>query len=252
MSGARYIMPPKILVVIPTYNERDNVGALCEELLSRPERPDVLVVDDNSPDGTAAEAEEVGRRYPGRLHVLRREGKGGRGGAVLAGFAWGSGGGYDYFFEMDADYSHRPGELPLFLEAARGADVVVGSRYLPASRIVNWPRARRFFSKLANSYARFFLRIPITDYTNGYRCYSRAAVEALDAGAVDASGYVVLSEVAYQLYRRGFRFADVPTEFVNRRRGESNLSPSEIISAFVGVLRLRARGGRFTPRADRP
>lgn len=252
MSGARYIMPPKILVVIPTYNERDNVGALCEELLSRPERPDVLVVDDNSPDGTAAEAEEVGRRYPGRLHVLRREGKGGRGGAVLAGFAWGSGGGYDYFFEMDADYSHRPGELPLFLEAARGADVVVGSRYLPASRIVNWPRARRFFSKLANSYARFFLRIPITDYTNGYRCYSRAAVEALDAGAVDASGYVVLSEVAYQLYRRGFRFADVPTEFVNRRRGESNLSPGEILSAFVGVLRLRARGGRFTPRADRP
>lgn len=248
MSGARYIMPPKILVVIPTYNERDNVGALCEELLSRPERPDVLVVDDNSPDGTAAEAEEVGRRYPGRLHVLRREGKGGRGGAVLAGFAWGSGGGYDYFFEMDADYSHRPGELPLFLEAARGADVVVGSRYLPASRIVNWPRARRFFSKLANSYARFFLRIPITDYTNGYRCYSRAAVEALDAGAVDASGYVVLSEVAYQLYRRGFRFADVPTEFVNRRRGESNLSPSEILSAFVGVLRLRAKGGRFTPR----
>lgn len=252
MSGARYIMPPKILVVIPTYNERDNVGALCEELLSRPERPDVLVVDDNSPDGTAAEAEEVGRRYPGRLHVLRREGKGGRGGAVLAGFAWGSGGGYDYFFEMDADYSHRPGELPLFLEAARGADVVVGSRYLPASRIVNWPRARRFFSKLANSYARFFLRIPITDYTNGYRCYSRAAVEALDAGAVDASGYVVLSEVAYQLYRRGFRFADVPTEFVNRRRGESNLSPGEILSAFVGVLRLRAKGGRFTPRADRP
>ena len=245
-------MPPKILVVIPTYNERDNVGALCEELLSRPERPDVLVVDDNSPDGTAAEAEEVGRRYPGRLHVLRREGKGGRGGAVLAGFAWGSGGGYDYFFEMDADYSHRPGELPLFLEAARGADVVVGSRYLPASRIVNWPRARRFFSKLANSYARFFLRIPITDYTNGYRCYSRAAVGALDAGAVDASGYVVLSEVAYQLYRRGFRFADVPTEFVNRRRCESNLSPGEILSAFVGVLRLRAKGGRFTPRADRP
>ena len=245
-------MPPKILVVIPTYNERDNIGALCEELLSRPERPDVLVVDDNSPDGTAAEAEEVARRYPGRLHVLRREGKGGRGGAVLAGFAWGSGGGYDYFFEMDADYSHHPGELPLFLEAARGADVVVGSRYLPASRIVNWPRARRFFSKLANSYARFFLRIPITDYTNGYRCYSRAAVEALDAGAVDASGYVVLSEVAYQLYRRGFRFADVPTEFVNRRRGESNLSPSEILSAFVGVLRLRAKGGRFTPRADKP
>lgn len=244
-------MPSKILVVIPTYNERDNVGALCDELLALPERLDVLVVDDNSPDGTAAEAEEVGRRYPGRLHVLRRGGKGGRGGAVLDGFAWGLGGRYEYFFEMDADYSHRPGEIPRFLEAARGADVVVGSRYLPASRIVNWPRARRFFSSLANRYARFFLRIPIADYTNGFRCYRRAALEALDADAIDASGYVVLSEVAYQLYRRGFRFAEVPTEFVNRRRGESNLSPGEIISAFVGVLRLRAKGGRFESHADK-
>lgn len=245
-------MPLEILVVIPTYNERDNVGALCDELLARPERPDVLVVDDNSPDGTAAEAEEVAQRYPGRLHVLRRGGKGGRGGAVLDGFAWGLGGRYEYFFEMDADYSHSPGEIPRFLEAARGADVVVGSRYLPASRIVNWPRARRFFSRFANRYARFFLRIPITDYTNGFRCYRRAALEALDADAINASGYVVLSEVAYQLYRRGFRFAEVPTEFVNRRRGESNLSPSEIISAFVGVLRLRAKGGRFVSHADKP
>ena len=244
-------MPSKILVVIPTYNERDNVGALCDELLARPERLDVLVVDDNSPDGTAAEAEEVAQRYPGRLHVLRRGGKGGRGGAVLDGFAWGLGGGYEYFFEMDADYSHSPGEIPRFLEAARGADVVVGSRYLPTSRIVNWPRARRFFSRLANRYARFFLRIPITDYTNGFRCYRRAALEALDADAIDASGYVVLSEVAYQLYRRGFRFAEVPTKFVNRRRGESNLSPGEIISAFVGVLRLRARGGRFASHAGK-
>lgn len=240
-------MSGKMLVVIPTYNERDNVGALCEELLSRPERPDVLVVDDNSPDGTAAEARAVGQRYPGRMHVLCRKGKGGRGGAVLAGFAWGLEADYEYFFEMDADYSHRPGEIPLFLEAAREADVVVGSRYLPASRIVNWPRARRFFSKLANRYARFFLRIPITDYTNGYRCYRRAAVAALDETAVDASGYIVLSEIAYQLYRRHFRFAEVPTEFVNRRRGESNLSPGEIISAFVGVVRLRAKGRRFGP-----
>jgi dolichol-phosphate mannosyltransferase len=244
-------MPSKILIVIPTYNERDNVGALCEGLLSRPEAPDVLVVDDNSPDGTAAAAEEAGARFPGRLHVLRRKGKGGRGGAVLAGFAWGLEREYEYFFEMDADFSHRPEELPLFLEAAREADVVVGSRYLPASRIVNWPRSRRFFSKLANRYARFFLRIPISDYTNGYRCYRRAAVEALDADAVNASGYIVLSEVAYQLFRRGFRFADVPTEFVNRRRGESNLSPGEIISAFTGVLRLRARGGRFEADADK-
>jgi len=241
-------MSNKILVVVPTYNERGNVGALCEELLSRPERPDVVVVDDNSPDGTAEEAYAAAERYPGRMYVLRRKGKGGRGGAVLAGFAWGLKSDYEFFFEMDADYSHRPGEIPLFLEAARQADVVVGSRYLPASRIVNWPRPRRFFSKLANNYARFFLRIPITDYTNGFRCYRRAAIAALDAAAIDASGYVVLSEIAYQLYRRRFRFAEVPIEFVNRRRGESNLSPGEIISAFVGVIRLRVKGGRFGPR----
>jgi len=245
-------MRPKVLVVIPTYNERDNVAALCEELLARPEGLDVLVVDDNSPDGTAAAAYEVAERYPGRMDVLSREGKGGRGGAVLAGFARGLRGDYDLFFEMDADFSHRPEEIPLFLEAAAATDVVVGSRYSPASRIVNWPRARRFFSKWANRYARFFLGIPISDYTNGFRCYRRAAIEALDAGAVDGTGYVVLSEVAYQLHRRGFRFADVPTEFVNRRRGESNLSAGEIISAFAGVLRLRLRGGRFERGSIRP
>jgi dolichol-phosphate mannosyltransferase len=214
-------MERKTLVVIPTYNERDNVAALCEGLLARPEGLHVLVVDDNSPDGTAAAAREVAARHPGRVDVLCR------------------------------DFSHRPEEIPLFLEAAAEADVVVGSRYLPASRIVNWPRSRRFFSKWANRYARFFLGIPISDYTNGYRCYRRAAVEALDPGAVNATGYVVLSEVAYQLHLRGFGFADVPTEFVNRRRGESNLSVGEIVSAFAAILRLRLQRGRFE-RGVRP
>jgi len=209
-------------------------------------------VDDNSPDGTAAAAHEVAERRPGRMHVLCREGKGGRGGAVLAGFKWGLGGDYDLFFEMDADFSHRPEEIPLFLSAMGEADVAVGSRYLPASRIVNWPRSRRFFSRWANRYARFFLGIPISDYTNGYRCYRRAAVEALDPGAVDATGYVVLSEVAYQLHLKGFRFADVPTEFVNRRRGESNLSVGEIVSAFTAVLRLRWRRARLKGGDVRP
>ena len=238
-------MESKTLVVIPTYNEREDVAALCEELLARPEALSVLVIDDNSPDGTAAAAREVAARHPGRMEVLCREGKGGRGGAVLAGFARGLQSDYELFFEMDADFSHRPEEIPLFMKAAADADVVVGSRYLPASRIVNWPRARRFFSKWANRYARFFLGIPISDYTNGYRCYKRAAVEALDPDAVDATGYVVLSEVAYQLHLKGFRFADVPTEFVNRRRGESNLSVGEIFSAFGAILRLRLRRARL-------
>ncbi|UCH77367.1 MAG: polyprenol monophosphomannose synthase [Candidatus Coatesbacteria bacterium] len=238
------------LVVIPTYNERENVGSLCETLLARPEHVDVLVVDDNSPDGTAAAAEAVAARYGGRMHILLREGKGGRGGAVLAGFAWGLEREYRYFFEMDADFSHRPEEIPLFREAVGGADVVVGSRYLADSRILNWPWARSFFSRWANRYARFFLRIPITDYTNGYRCYRRQAVAALDVDAIRTSGYIVLSEVAYQLYLRGFRFAEVPTVFVNRRRGESNLSPKEILSALVSVIRLRWRRRRLRPTSD--
>lgn len=227
-----------ILIIVPTYNERDNVVALCEELLARPEGVDVLVVDDNSPDGTAAAVHDLAPKFPTRLHVLVRGGKGGRGGAVLAGMKWGVGRPYDYFFEMDADFSHQPAEIPLFLEAVKEVDVVVGSRYLAASKIINWPRTRRFFSKWANRYARFFLRIPITDYTNGFRCYRRAAVEALVAAPVNATGYIVLSETAYYLHRRGFRFRDVPTVFINRRRGESNLSAREIISAFTGVIRL--------------
>jgi dolichol-phosphate mannosyltransferase len=243
-------MAPRILIVIPTYNERDNVPALCRDLLGRPEKADVLVVDDNSPDGTAAAVEAVAAEFPGRMDVLRREGKGGRGGAVLAGFARGLPGDYDLFFEMDADFSHRPEELPLFLEAATEADVVVGSRYLPDSRIENWPAARRFFSKLANLYARFFLRIPISDYTNGYRCYRRAAVEALDTSLINATGYIVLSEVAYQLHVRGFRFTDVPTVFVNRRRGQSNLSRTEIITAFLSVLGLRRKKKRLSAASD--
>jgi len=238
------VATPRVLVVIPTYQERANIGALAEELLRRPEGLDVLVVDDNSPDGTAFAAGEVAARYAGRMNVLVREGKGGRGGAVLAGFKWALARDYEYIFEMDADHSHQPGEVPRFLAAAADADVVVGSRYLPGSEIVNWPATRRFFSRWANRYARLFLRIPITDYTNGYRLYRRAAAAAIDPAAINATGYIVLSEIAYLLYRRGFKFADVPTRFVNRRRGESNLSPREITAAFTGVLRLWRRRGK--------
>ena len=242
----------RVLVIIPTYNEAADIAALCEEILKRPEGVDVLVVDDNSPDGTAAAAGSLSGDYPGRISVLLREGKGGRGGAVLAGLEWGLARGYDFLFEMDADFSHRPEEIPSFLAACENADVVVGSRYLKTSEIVNWPRARRFFSKWANRYAHFFLRIPISDYTNGFRCYRREAAAAIDSGLITARGYIVLSEIAYQLYRQGFRFADVPTVFINRRRGESNLSPKEVTSAFSSVVRLWWRGRKFRrrPRAD--
>jgi len=226
-----------ILVIIPTYNERENITALCRELLATSQEIEILVVDDNSPDDTAKVVADLAATNE-RVHLVVREGKGGRGGAVLAGMAWGLARPYRLFFEMDADFSHRPCEVPLFLEAIRRADVVVGSRYLPSSRIVNWPRLRRFFSGWANRYARFFLGIPITDYTNGYRCYRREAAAAINPDAINARGYIVLSEIAVQLHSKDFKFAEVPTVFVNRRRGESNLSRREITSAFWGVLSL--------------
>jgi dolichol-phosphate mannosyltransferase len=232
----------KILIVIPTYNEADNIERLVRDLLDLHAAPDVLVVDDSSPDGTGEIADALAAEFPNRVSVVHRKAKDGRGGAVLAGLARGLAGGYDLLFEMDADFSHDPAEIPSFLDAIKRYYFVIGSRYLPGSKIVDWPTVRTFFSRWANRYARFFLRIPITDYTNGYRCYRADAVKKLDFDAIDGKGYIVLSEIAWQLYRAGFTVGEIPTVFVNRRRGESNLSLGEVFKAFMGVLRLWVRG----------
>jgi dolichol-phosphate mannosyltransferase len=232
----------KILIVIPTYNEADNIERLVRDLLDLHAAPDVLVVDDSSPDGTGEIADALAAEFPNRVSVVHRKAKDGRGGAVLAGLARGLAGGYDLLFEMDADFSHDPAEIPSFLDAIKRYYFVIGSRYLPGSKIVDWPTVRTFFSRWANRYARFFLRIPITDYTNGYRCYRADAVKKLDFDAIDGKGYIVLSEIAWQLYRAGFTVGEIPTVFVNRRRGESNLSLAEVFKAFTGVLRLWVRG----------
>jgi len=232
----------KILIVIPTYNEADNVERLVRTLLELNAAPDVLVVDDASPDGTGEVADGLAAELPGRVSVIHREAKDGRGGAVLSGLARGLADGYEILFEMDADFSHDPAEVPAFLDAIKKYYFVIGSRYLPESRIVDWPASRTFFSRWANRYARFFLRIPITDYTNGYRCYRADALERLDFEAIDSKGYIVLSEIAWQLHRAGLSVGEVPTVFVNRSRGESNLNLGEVFSAFTGVLKLWARG----------
>jgi dolichol-phosphate mannosyltransferase len=232
----------KILIVIPTYNEADNIERLVRDLLDLQAAPDVLVVDDSSPDGTGEIADALAAEFPGRASVVHRKAKDGRGGAVLAGLARGLAGDYDLLFEMDADFSHDPAEIPSFLDAIKRYYFVIGSRYLPGSKIVDWPTVRTFFSRWANRYARFFLQIPITDYTNGYRCYRADAVKKLDFDAIDGKGYIVLSEIAWQLYRAGFSVGEIPTVFVNRRRGESNLSLAEVFKAFTGVLRLWVRG----------
>lgn len=233
-------MTKRTLIIIPTFNEAENIGRLTERLMGTDPAMHVLVVDDASPDGTADVVKEQEPKYGGRLKVLKRAGKGGRGSAVLEGFRIGLEDGYELLFEMDADFSHNPEEIPSFLKKIdEGYDMVLGSRYLPDSRIFDWGPKRTFFSKWANVYARAVLGIPISDYTNGYRCYTRKAVEALNMNVIEAKGYVVLSEVAYQLFLKGLRIGEVPTIFVNRRRGISNLGWHEIKEAFLSVLRIR-------------
>lgn len=241
----------RILVIIPCYNERENIVQLIDAILAQSPDIDVLVVDDQSPDGTSALVQQHVERHQGRLQLLTRLGKGGRGSAVLAGFKIALEKGYDLIFEMDADFSHKPEEISRFLEKIDGYDYVVGSRYLPGSEIHHWGWKRTFFSRWANRYARLVLGIPLSDYTNGFRCYKRRTIEALDMSVIDAKGYVVLSEVAYQLYQKGFKLGEVPTVFVNRRRGISNLSSHEIKEAFLSVLRIRWAYSRFNQSSKR-
>jgi len=244
-------MSGKILVIVPCYNERENIVQLIEAILQQSPDIDVLVVDDQSPDGTSELVQSHVEKHHGRLQLLTRKGKGGRGSAVLAGFKIALEKGYNLIFEMDADFSHKPEEIPRFLAKIDGFDYVVGSRYLPGSEIHHWGWKRTFFSRWANRYARLVLGIPLSDYTNGFRCYKRHVIEALDMSVIDAKGYVVLSEVAYQLHRKGFRIGEVPTVFVNRRRGISNLSSHEIKEAFFSVLRIRWAYSPFGQSAKR-
>jgi len=244
-SATQQTSPPLVSLVIPTYNERENVGLLVEAISGARPGLSVIIVDDGSPDGTGAAADELASRHP-KLKVIHRVGKGGRGSACLEGFAAALADPECAFvMEMDADFSHDPKELAQTVAALERADVVIRSRYLPQSRIVNWSLARRVFSRLANLVARNLLRLPLTDLTNGYRAYSRRAAEAIEPEKISAKGYIVLSEIALQLHGKGFCFAELPTIFVNRRRGQSNLTWREIAGAVRGILTLylRARKG---------
>ncbi|MEN9558294.1 MAG: hypothetical protein RL141_663 [Candidatus Parcubacteria bacterium] len=210
---------------------------LVRALRALPEKPDVLVVDDGA-DKTAElvlaeHAQDAG------IMLKKRAGKGGRGSAVLDGLQDGLDRGYELLVEMDADFSHDPAELPALLAKASPDAVVIGSRYLPGARIENWPRSRRVFSRFANFYADLVLGIGISDYTNGYRVYGREAAMKLDRSRIRSSGYIVLSEIAWQLFRAGAPFREVPIIFVNRARGVSNFSLHEIKEALLAVWRIR-------------
>lgn len=231
----------RLLVIVPTYNEALNVDALIGRILAAGDELDVLVVDDNSPDGTGQRVEELALRHPGRVSLLRRGAKSGRGGAVLAGLAEGWARGYSGFVEMDADLSHQPEELPVLRRAAVAADVVVGSRYVPGGAIHGWRRRRHIWSRMSNGLIGAVLRLPIRDYTNGYRLYGRRAAEVLLRAPLRERGYIALSESAYVLHRAGLRFSEVPTRFVNRQFGESNMGAAEAVGALRALLRIKSR-----------
>ncbi len=235
------------LVIIPTYNERENIGLMIEKVFSLPEEFDMLVVDDGSPDGTGGIVRERQSDFPGRLHLLERSGKLGLGSAYITGFRWALEQGYDYVFEMDADFSHNPDDLlRLYQEAVEGADMVIGSRYVMGVNVVNWPMPRLLMSWCASRYVRCVTRMPVRDATAGFVCYSRAVLESIDFDNVRMMGYGFQIEMKYTAWRLGFNVREVSIVFVDRTRGESKMSSGIFGEALWGVLKLRFR--RIKPR----
>ena len=226
------------LVVIPTYNERANLTALLPLVLDETD-VDVLVVDDNSPDGTAGLVEELAQRNPGRLHLLSRPGKLGLGTAYLAGFRWALDRDYDLICEMDADFSHDPRTLPRLIEAAGRADLVLGSRYIVGGGTANWSVLRQVISRTGSLYARNLLGIPLQDLTGGFKCFRRRVLETVDLDSVHSTGYAFQIELTYRAYRAGFRITEVPIVFEERRAGSSKMSPRIVAEALVRVAQLR-------------
>jgi dolichol-phosphate mannosyltransferase len=238
----------RILVVVPTYNERENVGPLIAELLKQDQRIHVWVADDGSPDGTGEAVREAMAHCGDRVALIDRHEKGGRGAAVIAAFKKGLADprGYDLLFEMDADFSHHPRDIGKFLEALEGADMVIGSRYIPGGGTSEWGFMRPAFSWLANKYIAVVAGIPVRDTTSGYRGYRREVLEATDFDRIKIRGYVVHGEMAYQAWINGFRLGEVPIHFRNRKRAASKLTLEEITSALLNFALLRFRYG-FRP-----
>jgi dolichol-phosphate mannosyltransferase len=243
----------KIVIVIPTYNERDNLHDLLPQILSADARIEALVVDDASPDGTADLVEEMRRGNP-RVHLIRRGSKLGLGSAYVAGFARALELGADLVFEMDADFSHNPRYIPDFLEAIGGADLVIGSRYVNGVNVINWPMSRLLLSYCANLYTRLITGLPVYDATGGFKCFRRATLEAIDFRSAKSDGYAFQIELNHRAWRSGFRIVEIPIVFVERLKGDSKMSKNIIWEAAWMVWRLRIGalfgGGRRKTRAQ--
>ena len=230
----------RILVVIPTYNERDNLPRIVPAVLDGDTRIDILVVDDNSPDGTGEIADQLCERHGSRVHVLHRPGKEGLGRAYLAGFAWGIERGYGWIVEMDADLSHRPEDLPVLLSSAENHPVGGGSRYVDGRvTVINWPISRLFISLFGSWYARTITRLPVRDTTGGFNCFRREVLEAIDLDRVQSNGYAFQIELKLRAWRKGFVPVEVPIVFTERDTGESKMSKRIVREAIWKVWKLR-------------
>lgn len=235
------------MVIIPTYNEIDNISAMIDKVFSLPIEFDLLIIDDGSPDGTAAVVKQRQVEFPERLHIVEREGKLGLGTAYIAGFKWALERDYDYIFEMDCDFSHNPEDLVhLYERATEGYDVVVGSRYVKGVNVVNWPMSRLLMSYGASLYVRMVTWMPMHDSTAGFVCYSRRALETIDLDGVRMKGYGFQIEMKYSAWKLGLKLSEVSIVFTERREGISKMSGGIFGEAFFGVIKLPFR--KIRPR----
>lgn len=230
----------KTLIIIPTYNELENLPRLLPEVLSKDESIDVLIVDDNSPDGTAAFVEDQ-MMTNNRIHLIKRPSKQGLGTAYIAGFKFALKNGYDFVFEMDADFSHDPKEIPRFLDEIKNADVVLGSRYINGVNVINWPMRRLLLSSFANFYTRSITGMPVHDATGGYKCFRIKVLQAIDLDKVKSNGYAFQIEMSFKAWKKGFKVKEIPIIFVDRVKGKSKMSKKIVREAVTMVWKLRLK-----------
>ena len=229
------------LVIIPTYNEIENISSIIEAVIGLPEDFDILIIDDNSPDGTADVVKQLMEKYPGKVFLEQREGKLGLGTAYIHGFKWALKHDYKYIIEMDADFSHSPDDLPKLVNACRneGADVAIGSRYISGVNVVNWPMGRVLMSYYASAYVRLVTRMKVRDTTAGFVCWSRKVLENIPLDDIEFKGYAFQIEMKFRAHQLGYKIKEVPIIFVNRVLGSSKMSGSIFEEAIFGVIKLR-------------
>ncbi|MBD0734502.1 polyprenol monophosphomannose synthase [Streptomyces sp. CBMA29] len=239
----------KVLVIIPTYNEAENIKPIVQRVRTSVPDAHILVADDNSPDGTGKLADELAGADD-QVHVLHRQGKEGLGAAYLAGFQWGIDNGYGVLVEMDADGSHQPEELPRLLTALKSADLVLGSRWIPGGRVVNWPKSREYLSRGGSTYSRLLLDVPIRDVTGGYRAFRKETLEGLGMAEIASAGYCFQVDLAWRAVKGGFHVVEVPITFVERERGDSKMSRNIVVEALwrVTAWGVGSRAGKIVGR----